>query len=482
MIRGLYLITDEDRDGRLLQRTEAALRGGARIVQFRSKLAPADGRAACCRALKALCDRFGALFLVNDDPHLALACGADGVHLGQGDMPPAEARALLGDRIIGVSTRTTEQALRAEAQGADYIGVGSIFATATKVDAEHVGVGRLEEIRRAVRLPIVAIGGIDREGAAQVVDAGADAVAVVSAVMHDSAPEIAAREIALAFNRRAPFPRGRVLTVAGSDSGGGAGIQADLKSVALLGGYGASAVTALTAQNTLGVHGIHPVPVAFVAEQIEAVVSDIGIDVVKTGMLLSAEIVAVVAESIERHALLAVVDPVMVAKGGAHLLQEEAVDSLRRALIPRTWLLTPNIPEAEALSGLAIRSEADMERAARRLRHMGARNVLLKGGHLPGEAIDLLLAGDALHRFASPRIETKNTHGTGCTFSAAIAAFAAQGEPLPAAVGRAKAFITEAIRSAAPLGAGHGPVNHWQGASKQLSDRSHGTYTSPGTH
>ncbi len=470
MIRGLYLITDENRDGRLAQRTEAALRGGARIVQFRSKLMSADERGANARALKVLCDGYGALFLVNDDPHLALEIGADGVHLGQNDMSMSEARALMGEKIVGVSTRTIEQALKAESEGADYIGVGSIFPTSTKEDAEHVGLQRLEEIRRAVRIPIVAIGGIDRCGAAQAIDAGADALAVISAVMGDSSPAAAAREISLAFNRRLSHPRGRVLTIAGSDSGGGAGIQADLKTFAFLGVYGASAVTALTAQNTLGVRGIHPAPPLFVADQIEAVLCDIGADVVKTGMLFDAGIIDVVAEAIEKHALLAVVDPVMIAKGGAHLLREEAAEALRRDLIPRTWLLTPNVPEAEALTGIEVRSEMEMERAARILQQMGARNVLIKGGHLPGDAVDLLLTGKDLHRFASERIETRNTHGTGCTFSAAIAAFAAQGEPLLTAVGRAKDFITEAIRTAVPLGAGHGPVNHWQGRKAVTGD------------
>jgi hydroxymethylpyrimidine kinase / phosphomethylpyrimidine kinase / thiamine-phosphate diphosphorylase len=469
MIRGLYLITDENRDGLLLQRSEAALRGGARILQMRSKLMPAGERTAAARALKALCGRFDALFLINDDPHLALESGADGVHLGQKDMPLPEARVLLGDRIIGVSTRTVEQAILAEAQGADYVAVGSIFPTSTKGDAEHVGVQRLKEIRRAVRLPIVAIGGIDCRGAGHVVDAGADALAVISSVMGDPYPSMAAREIALAFNRRAPFPRGRILTIAGSDSGGGAGIQADLKTFALLGAYGASAITALTAQNTLGVRGIHPAPAGFVAEQIEAVLCDIGADIVKTGMLFNAEIVSAVAAAVEEHALLAVIDPVMIAKGGASLLKEEATERLRRDLLPRTWLLTPNIPEAEALTGLAVQNEGDMERAARLLQEMGARNVLLKGGHLTGEAVDLLLTGETLHRFATPRIETRNTHGTGCTYSAAIAAFVAQGEPLPRAVSRAKDFISEAIRTALPLGEGHGPVNHWKAARKAVT-------------
>jgi hydroxymethylpyrimidine kinase/phosphomethylpyrimidine kinase/thiamine-phosphate diphosphorylase len=480
MIAGLYLITDDDRDGRLAERVAAALAGGARVVQYRDKHRPAAEQLAAARQLAALCREAGALFLVNDSPALALESGADGVHLGQGDGGVAAARALLGPgRIVGVSTRTAAQARQAQDEGADYVGLGAMFPTGSKTDAELVGVERLREVRQAVRLPIVAIGGITRENAAQLIDAGADAVAVISAIMADPAPALAARELALLFNRRLPYPRGRVLTVAGSDSGGGAGIQADLKTVTLLGGYGMSAVTALTAQNTRGVHGIHAAPPEFVAAQMEAVLADLGADVAKTGMLFSAGIIHEVAAAVGRHALPAVVDPVMIAKGGAALLRPEAVAALREELLPRTYLLTPNLPEAEALTGLRIGDEAAMAEAARRLQAMGARHVLVKGGHLPGEeAVDLLLAGDTLHRFAAPRLATAGTHGTGCTLSAAIAALLAQGVPLVEAVAGAKEFLTRAIETALPLGAGHGPLNHWQGAKaveRKRSDRSVGS-------
>ncbi|AMV73170.1 bifunctional hydroxymethylpyrimidine kinase/phosphomethylpyrimidine kinase [Desulfuromonas carbonis] len=467
MIGGLYLVTDENHDGRLLERVFAALKGGTAMVQYRCKAGNADLEAA--RAIAAACRDFKVPFLVNDSVELALACDADGVHLGQGDQPAVEARRLLGPgKLLGVSAHTVEQALKAEMQGADYLGVGTIFPTQSKDDAHPAGLAVLKKIRMAVKIPLIAIGGIAASNCAEVIAAGADGVAVISAVMGDPRPGLAAREIALQFNANAPLPRGRVLTIAGSDSGGGAGIQADLKTITLLGAYGMSALTALTAQNTRGVRGVHPCPHAFVADQIEMVLSDIGADTIKTGMLFSADIVALVAEAIERHTLLAVVDPVMIAKGGAPLLQQDAVEVLRQVLLPQTYLLTPNLPEAEALSGVSVESEADMERALFKLREMGPRNVLLKGGHLDGEAVDLLLAGDTLHRFPAARIATRNTHGTGCTYSAAIATFLAQGLPLVAAVGRAKLFINEAIRTSTSLGSGHGPVNHWQ-AAKNLS-------------
>lgn len=464
-ISGLYYITDSDPRGRYLETVRSALQGGARIIQYRAKHALRHEQLQALAKLRPLCRETGALLLVNDDPQLAREAQADGVHLGQQDLAVTSARALLGPgKLIGVSTRTLEQALSAEAQGADYVAVGSIYPTASKSDAVQVGLDTLQRIRAGVKLPIVAIGGISRDLTPAVLDAGADSIAVISAIGSDPDPAIAARELALQFNRQRPKPNGRVLTVAGSDSGGGAGIQADLKTITLLGGYGASAITALTAQNTLGVTGIHPCPADFVAEQIETVLADIGADTLKTGMLFSTEIVAAVGQAIDRHGLLAVVDPVMIAKGGAPLLQQEAIEALIGELLPFTYLLTPNLPEAEALSGFAVETEADMQRAARQLQKLGARNVLLKGGHLKGEAVDLLLAGDTLHRFTAPRIPTGNTHGTGCSYSAAIATLLAQGLPLPTAVKQAKTYINEAIRAAVPLGGGHGPVNHYAGA------------------
>jgi hydroxymethylpyrimidine kinase/phosphomethylpyrimidine kinase/thiamine-phosphate diphosphorylase len=472
MLSGLYLITDDNRDGALPSRVAAALHGGVRIVQYRDKQATATEKLTMALRLVALCHQAGAILIINDDAVLAQACNADGLHLGQKDGEVAVARALLGpEKLIGVSTRTVAEAQRAAAAGADYIGLGSLYPTTTKGDAVVVGLEGLRAVRAAVALPIVAIGGIARDNAGAVIAAGADCIAVVSAVMGAPRPELAAKELNLLFNRRLLSPQGRVLTVAGSDSGGGAGIQADLKTITLLGSYGMSAITALTAQNTRGVVAIHAVPPEFVSAQLEAVLSDIGTDTVKTGMLLNAEIIAVVAAAIQRHSLLAVIDPVMIAKGGAALLQDEAIAALRHELIPQAYLLTPNLPEAEALTGLIIRDEDGMATAARALQGLGAVNVLLKGGHLAGdEAVDLLLCGDQLHRFTAPRLATTHTHGTGCTFAAAIATFLAQGWPLPAAVSRAKTFLQAAIASALPLGSGHGPVNHWQGAKAVTRD------------
>jgi hydroxymethylpyrimidine/phosphomethylpyrimidine kinase len=253
----------------------------------------------------------------------------------------------------------------------------------------------------------------------------------------------------------------RVLTIAGSDSGGGAGIQADLKTITALGGFGMSVVTALTAQNTLGVHGIHDVPPAFVAAQFDAVATDIGIDAAKTGMLATSEVIRVVAEKIRRYGILKlVVDPVMVAKGGMSLIREEAKKTLVTELIPLAFVLTPNIPEAEVLAGIGIATLDDMKEAARIIHGMGARHVVVKGGHLAGDAVDLLYDGEHFREFRAPRIATADTHGTGCTYSAAIATGLAFGKDCTEAVTDAKRYITEAVRRAWRLGGGHGPTNH----------------------
>lgn len=465
-LKGLYLITDDKEN--LLARVSEAL-PSACALQFRAKELDSAAKLRLGRELATLCRTAGVLFIVNDEPLLALELNADGVHLGQEDGDPAAARQLLGnDKLIGISTHTPEEAAQAEAAGADYIGFGAIFPTASKAIKHLAGVELLAGTRAVVTLPIVAIGGLERDNAAAVIAAGADAIAVISAVMSHLEPAIAAAELQLLFNRNRRYPKGSVLTIAGSDSGGGAGIQADLKTITLLGSYGASVITALTAQNSLGVSGIQPTPPEFVAAQLEAVLSDIPIDVVKTGMLFSAAIINVIVDRLSFYnKKLLVVDPVMIAKGGADLIGREAVTSLKERLLPLTYLLTPNIPEAEALTGISINTTADMQAAARALHKAGARNILIKGGHAAGEeSVDLLFDGNTFSRFASPRIISTNTHGTGCTLSAAIASFLAQGYPLPEAIRKAKQFITAAIRLAEPLGNGHGPVNHYAAADE----------------
>jgi hydroxymethylpyrimidine kinase/phosphomethylpyrimidine kinase len=252
----------------------------------------------------------------------------------------------------------------------------------------------------------------------------------------------------------------RILTIAGSDSGGGAGIQADLKAITLLGGYGMSVITALTAQNTVGVQAIHEVPARFVEKQIDSVLSDIGVDAVKTGMLANQEIIEVVSKKIKQYKVKkVVVDPVMISKSGAALLRKDAQDILIKNMIPLALVVTPNLMEASALAGLKVNSLEEMKKAAHLIYKLGPKYVVVKGGHLKGMAIDLLYDGKTFDEIEGPRVESKNTHGTGCTFASAIATLLARGDTVHEAVRKAKTFITIAIQSSFSLGKGIGPTN-----------------------
>ena len=257
-------------------------------------------------------------------------------------------------------------------------------------------------------------------------------------------------------------PKGRVLVIAGSDSGGGAGIQADIKTITALGGYAATAITAVTVQNTLGVTGVHPIPLDVIAAQARAVLDDIGADAIKTGMLGDAAVVETVAQCLD-HAggVPAVVDPVMVAKGGAPLLAEAAIVAVKSLMIPRAALLTPNAPEAAALTGLGVETTDDLRRAGEVLLAMGAQAVLMKGGHVAGDrVVDILMTAAGETTFEGERIDTRHTHGTGCTLASACAAGLARGLRLEDAVAQAWNYVHEAMLRAPGLGAGHGPLDH----------------------
>jgi hydroxymethylpyrimidine/phosphomethylpyrimidine kinase len=258
-------------------------------------------------------------------------------------------------------------------------------------------------------------------------------------------------------------PPARLLIIAGSDSSGGAGIQADIKTAAAFGAYAMTAVTAVTVQDTKAVRAIHPVPPAIVRGQIEAALADIGVDAIVTGMLFSAPIVRAVAETLAQRArgIALVVDPVMVSTSGTTLLDDDAVETLKQRLLPLATLVTPNLPETKQLTGVAGTSRDAVRKAANTLRNMGAKAALIKGGHASKATVDDLLVWEhGEDVFAFPRLKTRHTHGTGCTLATAIACGLAQGLPLPVAVGRAREYVQAAIAGAPGLGKGHGPLNH----------------------
>lgn len=261
-----------------------------------------------------------------------------------------------------------------------------------------------------------------------------------------------------------PEPQGRVLIIAGSDSSGGAGIQADIKAVTALGGYAATAITALTVQNTKGVTAVHGAPLEIISGQIAAVLDDIGADAIKTGMLATAEVIDTVAAALDEagaELIPLIVDPVMVASSGARLIEDSALDALKAKLIRRATLITPNIPEAEALMDIKIEDVDGQREAGEALLKLGARAALIKGGHLDGaQVIDVLVTRNGMRIFSRPRIRTRHTHGTGCTLASGIAALIAQGAPLEKAVEGAGDYLHEAIRRAPGFGSGAGPVHH----------------------
>ena len=455
----------------------AAARGGATLFQLRDKRTETRPVVATARAVLAALAPFARPLLINDRVDVALAVGAAGVHLGQDDLAPADARRLLGpSAIVGATVHHAAEADMLDAATVDYAGIGPVFGTGSKADAEPpIGPGGLADLIARIRqnrpgFPCCGIAGVDHANAAAVIAAGADGVAVIADIFMADDVEAATRRLRRnvdhALGERARHMTPIALTIAGSDSGGGAGIQADLKTFSALGVYGCSVITALTAQNTLGVQGIHGVDPAFVRQQMDSVLGDLAVAAVKIGMLGTPETIAAVADGLAAwRPRWVVLDPVMVAKGGDRLLQDEAVAALRERLLPLASLITPNLPEAAALLGEPPATSRDaMAAVAARLRALGPAAVLLKGGHLGGaDSPDLLLHGRAQLWLEAPRLAIRHTHGTGCTLASAITALLARGRPLPQAVAEAKTWLTAAIAAADGLGIGHGigPVHHF---------------------
>ena len=488
----LYLVTDRPlsggRDMAWIVREAAA--GGVTMVQLREKECSTAEFIQLARELKAALAPLGIPLIINDRVDVALAVDADGVHIGQSDMPYATARKLLGsDKIIGLSVETMDEVVAANALDVDYIGISSVYATPTKTDTlTPFGLDGVDEVMRCSRHRCVAIGGMNRDTVGEVIAHGVEGVAVVSAIVAAPSPREAAAELAaiISDNRHEHSENSeyselsencqlstvnsqlrRVLTIAGSDSGGGAGIQADIKSISANGCFATSAITAITAQNTLGVNAVEGLSIDILEGQIEAVLSDIGTDSVKIGMLHSAEVVRSVARLLRKYGIKDVVlDPVMVSTSGHKLIEDSAIAVLKSDLMPLARVITPNIPEAEILLGEPIEKQGDLPAAARRLAQQYGVSVLLKAGHLvDDELIDIFYNNetDEVIELSARRVDTPNTHGTGCTLSSAFAAQLAKGLPLTEAARAAKAYINAAIIHGAEyrIGNGHGPVCHF---------------------
>lgn len=482
----LYLVTDRPlsggRDMAWIVREAAA--GGVTMVQLREKECATAEFVALARELKATLQPLGIPLIINDRIDVALAVDADGVHIGQSDMPYETARALLGkEKIIGLSVETMDEVLAANALDVDYIGISPVYATPTKTDTlTPFGLEGIEQVMQHSRHRCVAIGGMNRNTIGEVIARGVEGVAVVSAIVSAESPRAASAELAaIISDNRTEHPQRtenpeksasnpqlkKVLTIAGSDSGGGAGIQADIKSISANGCFAASAITAITAQNTLGVNAVEGLSISIIKGQIDAVLGDIGADSVKIGMLHSAEVVQCVARMLRKYAITNVVlDPVMVSTSGHKLIEDSAIEVLKSELMPMARVITPNIPEAEILLGEALSKQSDLPDAARRLAEMYGVSVLLKAGHLvDDELIDIFYNRETNEtvELGARRVDTRNTHGTGCTLSSAFAAQLAKGLPLTEAARAAKQYINQAIIHGAKqnIGHGHGPVNHF---------------------
>ena len=460
----LYAVTDRMWTGKqtLMEQVEDALKGGATCVQLREKELDEETFLQEAYEMKALCEKYHVPFFINDNVEIAIKCKADGIHVGQDDMEASNVRALVGeDMMIGVSVNSVEQALAAVQAGADCLGVGAMFNTATKLDADSVSFETLKEICNTVEIPVVAIGGISKKNMMELKGTDVDGVALVSAIFGAEDIEQECKELRLLSETMVRPEKKAVLSIAGSDCSGGAGIQADLKTMTMNGVYAMSAITALTAQNTTGVQGIFEVSPEFLGMQIDSIFTDIRPDAVKIGMVSSVKLIETITEKLQEYqAKNIVVDPVMVATSGSALMKNDAVSALAEKLLPLAAVVTPNIPEAEILSEMKIENETDMEQAAKKIGDTYGCAVLLKGGHSINDANDLLYHQGSYQWFYGKRIHNPNTHGTGCTLSSAIASNLAKGDGLEAAVQKGKAYISGALSAMLDLGAGSGPMDH----------------------
>ncbi|WP_026666205.1 bifunctional hydroxymethylpyrimidine kinase/phosphomethylpyrimidine kinase [Butyrivibrio sp. FC2001] len=491
----LYLVTNSDgmTEEDFLYRIEEAIKGGVTIVQIREKDKSTREYIELAEKVHEVTKKYDVPLIVDDRIDVAMAIGAEGVHLGQSDMPVKMARKMLGDDfIIGATTKTVEQAKEAYESGADYLGVGAIYPTTTKVKTVLTSVDTLRDICEAVPIPANAIGGLNADNIQILSGVPIAGICVVSAIMKAENTRKAAEKLRCAFaclgidagatqNPPERFIQKKestsncavqktVLSIAGSDPSGGAGIQADIKTIEANGAYGMSVITALTAQNTLGVTGILPIEEEFITKELDAVCSDIRPDAVKIGMLSDTGAMRAVAEVVDKYELKNVVlDPVLGSTSGTDFSGKEAVEYMKGNLFSRSTIITPNIPEAEILSGMTIASRDDMIKAARLLHKKYGCSVLVKGGHCTFDnadaAADLLYCsgGEMDEDFlwlAGERIDNPNTHGTGCTLSSAIAANLAKGMELKEAVIEAKTYIGKCIAAGLDLGHGRGPLCH----------------------
>ncbi|MGL4606484.1 MAG: bifunctional hydroxymethylpyrimidine kinase/phosphomethylpyrimidine kinase [Eubacteriaceae bacterium] len=461
----LYGVTDRkwlEEGDNLEKAVELAIEGGATFIQLREKSLDFEEFVALGKKIKKITDGYNIPFVINDSVEVALACDADGVHVGQSDLTDENIREKIGpNKLLGFSVQTVEQGIKAEAMGGDYLGVGAVFSTSTKLDAADVSHETLKAICEAVNIPVVAIGGINKENVLTLSGTGVNGIAVVSGIFGEKEIKKETQRLRELSNAMVSSNMKKILTIAGSDPSGGAGIQADLKTILAQKMYGMSVITALTAQNTMGVYDVLEITPAFVGKQLDCVFQDILPDAVKIGMVSNPEIIEVIREKLGEYKVeKLVIDPVMVATSGGKLIQNPGIQALVDSLFPLGTLVTPNIPEAECLSGVRIETQEEMEEAAKIISKMTPGGVLIKGGHFGENVDDLLYYQGKTRWFRGKKINNPNSHGTGCTLSSAIACFLGRGETLEKSIEKGKAYITAVLEDGLNLGQGSGPLNH----------------------
>ena len=459
----LYAVTDRawTIEKTLTMQVKEALEGGITCLQLREKELDNEEFLKEALEIRELCKKYKVPFIINDNVEVALKSDADGIHVGQDDMNVKLVRKAVGDnKIIGVSVQTVEEAVLAEKDGADYLGVGAVFNTSTKKDAADVSLETLKNISNAVSIPVVAIGGINEDNIYKLKDCNIDGVAVVSAIFASKNITESTRKLRN-LSLEITNDMNRVLTIAGSDCSGGAGIQADIKTITAHNVYAMSVITALTAQNTCGVDGILNVTPQFVSQQLDSVFCDIFPDAVKIGMVSEKEIIKIIAKKLkEFNAKNIVLDPVMVSTSGSKLISDEAISTLKNELIPLATLITPNVSEAEVLSGIKITDSNAMIESAKMIAEYYNGAILIKGGHIGTDASDLLYFDGECVWIEGKRITNNNTHGTGCTLSSAIACNLAKGYNIYESITNSKNYLSGAIASKLDIGKGRGPLKH----------------------
>lgn len=444
---------------------EEAIKGGVTCIQVREKNSDFDEFVSIASKIKAITEKYNIPLIINDDIDVMLEVDGDGIHIGQDDISLEEVKMRVGaDKIIGVSARTYKEAYDAYLGGADYIGVGAMYSTATKTDANIVEMKVLEKICNEIPIPVVIIGGINRNTIENFEDINIDGVSIVSDIFGSDNVFESSKELKKLTNTyvKKQDDLKKVLTIAGSDCSGGAGIQADIKTISSYGQYAMSVITSITAQNTQGVTNIENVDVKMVKDQLDAIFTDIRPDAIKIGMVSNKEIILAICEKLKQYNCENIVyDPVMVSTSGAKLLEDDTVDVIIENLLPLATIITPNIYEAEVLAKIKIDNENHVKDAINKIAKYYKGSILIKGGHLKDSCNDLLFDGGEIHFIKGDKIDNKNTHGTGCTLSSAIACNLAKNESIINSVKNSKNFITKAIDKMLDLGKGRGPLNHF---------------------